>query len=159
MARAAGIEFPDTMLIKDRHGNAHFAVKRFDRTEKGRLHVHTLAGLIHADFRVPSLDYIHLLQITRALSKDETQVEEAYRRMIFNVLTGNRDDHTKNHAFLMDKNGRWKLSPAYDVTPSNGPGGEHNMTIAGEGKTTGYASIYRGCRNSENSQRNGKQNR
>ena len=54
--------------------------------------------------------------------------------MVFNVITGNRDDHAKNHAFLMSKDGRWRLSPAYDVTPSDGLGGEHNMTIAGEGK-------------------------
>jgi serine/threonine-protein kinase HipA len=137
MARAAGINFPQTALITDTRGTAHFAVERFDRTKEGQLHTHTLAGLINADFRTPSLDYEQLLLITKILSKDQKQVEEAFRRMVFNVLSGNRDDHAKNHAFLMNKNGQWKLSPAYDVTPSSGPGGEHNMTIAGEGRAPG----------------------
>lgn len=135
MAKAAGIDFPHSVLIEDTRGSAHFAVQRFDRTEAGRLHTQTLAGLVHADFRTPSLDYEHLLLITRMLSKDQAQVEEAFRRMVFNVLAGNRDDHAKNHAFLMNKNGQWQLSPAYDITPSRGPGGEHNMTVAGEGRT------------------------
>lgn len=134
MAKAAGINFPNTELITDDQGTAHFAVRRFDRTKAGRHHAHTLAGLLHADFRIPSLDYIDLLKATRILSRDQAQVEEAFRRMVFNVITGNRDDHAKNHAFLMSKDGRWRLSPAYDVTPSDGLGGEHNMTIAGEGK-------------------------
>lgn len=135
MAKAAGIQFPDTVLITDNHGTAHFAVRRFDRTKAGRLHAHTLAGLIHADFRTPSLDYNDLLKATKLLSRDQTQVEEAFRRMVFNVIAGNRDDHAKNHAFLMNKDRQWRLSPAYDITPSEGAGGEHNMTIAGEGKT------------------------
>lgn len=141
MSRAAGVDFPATQLVIDERGVAHFAARRFDRTEAGRLHAHTLAGLVHADFRMPSLDYSDLLKVTKILTRDETQVEEGFRRMVFNVMTGNRDDHAKNHAFLMGRNGQWRLSPAYDVTPSDGPGGEHNMTIAGEGRSPGPGHI------------------
>jgi serine/threonine-protein kinase HipA len=137
MARAAGIDFPATQLVIDDRGAAHFAARRFDRTAAGRLHAHTLAGLVHADFRMPSLDYADLLKVTRVLTGDPSQVEEAFRRMVFNVIAGNRDDHAKNHAFLMGRDGRWRLSPAYDVTPSDGPGGEHNLTVAGEGRAPG----------------------
>ena len=139
MARAAQIQFPDTQLIEDKNGNAHFAVKRFDRTPLGRLHVHTLAGMVNADFRMPSLDYTDLLEVVASLSPDQNQVKEAFRRMVFNVIAGNRDDHAKNHAFTMDATGKWQLSPAYDVTPSDGPGGEHNMTVANEGRAPGQS--------------------
>lgn len=141
MSRTAGIDFPATQLVIDDRGVAHFAARRFDRTEAGRLHAHTLAGLVHADFRAPSLDYGDLLKVTRILTGDQSQVEEAFRRMAFNVIAGNRDDHAKNHAFLMGRDGRWRLSPAYDVTPSDGPGGEHNMTVAGEGRAPGPGHI------------------
>lgn len=137
MARAAGIDFPATQLVIDDQDVAHFAVRRFDRTEAGRLHVHTLAGLVHADIRAPSLDYKDLLTVAKVLTSDQAQVEEAFRRMVFNIVVGNRDDHAKNHAFLMGRDGRWRLSPAYDVTPSDGPGGEHNLTVAGEGRAPG----------------------
>ncbi|MCV9938277.1 type II toxin-antitoxin system HipA family toxin [Boseaceae bacterium BT-24-1] len=141
MATQAGIDFPATQLILDDRGVAHFAVRRFDRTDAGRIHTHTLAGLVQADFRLPSLDYQDLLKVTAILGRDQFQVEEAFRRMVFNIVTGNRDDHAKNHAFLMGREGRWRLSPAYDVTPSDGPGGEHNMTVAGEGRAPGPAHI------------------
>jgi serine/threonine-protein kinase HipA len=134
---------PATDLIEDRNAEAHFAVRRFDRTKNGRLHVHTLAGLLHADFRTPSLDYVDLMKVTSLLTRQPEQVEEAFRRMVFNVLVNNRDDHAKNHAFLMNRRGGWRLSPAYDLTPSEGPGGEHNMTVAGEGKTPTLAHFMK----------------
>ena len=137
MARAAGIEMPETMLLHGASGAAFFAVRRFDRGDRGRTHVHTLAGLLHADFRSPSLDYGDLLKVARLLTRDTAQVEEAYRRMVFNVLAGNRDDHAKNHAFTMARDGAWRLTPAYDLTLSDGPGGQHNLTVAGEGRTPG----------------------
>ncbi len=138
MSKAAGIDFPDTVLITDRQGSSHFAVSRFDRAKPGRLHTHTLAGLLHADFRMPSLDYEDLLKVTRILTDNQAQVEEAFRRMLFNVIAGNRDDHAKNHAFLMDN--AWTMGALAGLRtspPSEGPGGEHNMTIAGEGRTPG----------------------
>ena len=146
MAVAAGIDMPDTMLLAGRSRTAYFAVRRFDRSVAGgggagRVHMHTLAGLLHADFRVPSLDYVDLLKVARLLTRHVADVEEAYRRMVFNVLAGNRDDHAKNHAFIMGRDGGWRLSPAYDLTPSDGPGGQHNLSVAGEGRAPGVAQF------------------
>ena len=115
------------------------SVRRFDRFP--RAHVHTLAGLVHADFRAPSLDYDDLLKVTSALTRDVGQVQETFRRMVFNVLVGNRDHHAKNHAFTMAGDGRWSLTPAYDLTLSGGPGGQHNLTVAGEGRAPGPAQF------------------
>ncbi|OYW76255.1 MAG: hypothetical protein B7Z26_10740 [Asticcacaulis sp. 32-58-5] len=141
MARAAGVEMPMTRLLKGKHGVGYFAVERFDRSPVGRRHVHTLSGLLHADHRIPSVDYGTLLKATRQLTRDERYVKQMFRRMVFNVLARNRDDHAKNHAFLMDQVGNWQPTPAYDITFSNGPGGEHNLTIAGEGRNPGLAHI------------------
>jgi serine/threonine-protein kinase HipA len=135
MARNAGINFPPTLLINSRHNFPYFACKRFDRGPNNtRIHMHTLAGLIDADFRVCDADYEHLLKVTQVLTKNQADVTEAFRRMIFNVLVGNRDDHTKNFSFLMNAKGQWRLSPAYDITYNIGPAGEHSMSIAGKGK-------------------------
>ncbi|MBL8924536.1 MAG: HipA domain-containing protein [Myxococcaceae bacterium] len=98
--------------------------------------MHSLAGLLHVPFGVPALDYRDLLRVTRLLTRDERQVTEAYRRACFNVLAHNRDDHPRNIAFLMSASGRWALAPAFDLTPSHGPGGEHAMSVLGEGLPT-----------------------
>lgn len=137
MARAAGIDMPETMLLHGASGAAFFAVRRFDRAAPGHVHVHTLAGLVNADFRTPSLDYDDLMKVTRLLTRDTAQVQQAYRRMVFNVLAGNRDDHAKNHAFAKARDGAWRLTPAYDLTPSDGPAGQHNLSVAGEGRAPG----------------------
>lgn len=139
MAAAAGIVVPPVLLLPGTAGQAYFAVRRFDRFP--RAHVHTLAGLVHADFRAPSLDYDDLLKVTSALTRDVGQVQETFRRMVFNVLVGNRDDHAKNHAFTMADDGRWSLTPAYDLTLSGGPSGQHNLTVAGEGRAPGPAQF------------------
>ena len=78
--------------------------------------MHTVGGLLHSDFRVPSLDYEDLLNLTGALTKDIREVEKMYRLAVFNVLAHNRDDHAKNFSFLMDEKGEWKFAPAYDLT-------------------------------------------
>src|SRR5690606_1296666 len=91
-------------------------------------------GLLHSDFRVPSLDYEDLLNLTGALTKDIREVEKMYRLAVFNVLAHNRDDHAKNFSFLMDEKGEWKLAPAYDLTFSNGPNGEQSTMVMGEGR-------------------------
>lgn len=135
MARAAGIDLPPTRLFTTREGARYFGVKRFDRGPDGRLHVHTFGNLIHANFRLPSCDYRQLLEVTRVLTRRQRDVEQQLRRMIFNVLAHNRDDHAKNFAFLIDEIGEWTLTPAYDLNFAEGPGGEHTTTIAGEGKT------------------------
>ena len=134
MARAAGIEMPPTQLFETGVGESCFGVERFDRRDGRRHHVHTFGNLIHADFRVPSCDYRQLLEVTRILTKDHRDVLECFRRMVFNVLAHNRDDHVKNFAFRMTEAGDWRLAPAYDLVFSHGPGGEHSMTVGGEGR-------------------------
>ena len=133
MARAAGVEVPDTRLISTSKGK-YFAVRRFDRTPEGSVHVQTASGLLEADHRAPAIDYDTLLKLTRLLSRDERNVQQMFVRMVFNVLARNRDDHSKNHAFLMTADQKWRPTPAYDLTLSEGPGGEHNLAIDGEGR-------------------------
>ena len=134
MAKEAGLYFPDVQLFSSQKGNGFFGVKRFDRQENKRFHMHTVSGLIHSNFRFPSLDYEDLLSLTMALTKDIREVEKMFRLAIFNVMAHNRDDHAKNFSFLMDEFGEWKLSPAYDLTFSNGPGGEQSTMVMGEGR-------------------------
>lgn len=144
MARAAGITFPRTHQFTTRDGRGHFGVERFDRDPRvpsRRIHTHTFAGLLHHDHRVPGQDYHDLLKVTRVLTRNHRDVAEAFRRMVFNVLAHNRDDHTKNFAFQMSSTGEWRLAPAYDVTFSHGPGGEHTLLVAGEGRAPTGASI------------------
>jgi serine/threonine-protein kinase HipA len=133
MAGAAGVEMPTTRLITTQRGR-YFAVRRFDRVGASGIHVHTASGLLEADHRMPQIDYDMLLRVTRVLTRDERHVRQMFRRMAFNALARNRDDHSKNHAFLMDANGAWHPTPAYDLTLSDGPAGEHSLAIAGEGR-------------------------
>jgi serine/threonine-protein kinase HipA len=135
MARDAGIAMPPTRLFTTAQGDQFFGVERFDRMGDRRYHVHTFGNLIHANFRIPSSDYRQLLEVTRILTRNHQDVLECYRRMVFNVLTHNRDDHVKNFAFRMTDKGGWELAPAYDLVFSPGPGGEHTMTVAGEGRS------------------------
>jgi len=135
MARAAGIDVPPARLFKVKKNVAHFGVRRFDRLPGNRrVHVHTFGNLIHANFRIPSTDYADLLKTTLALTRNYRDVLRVFRQMVFNVVTHNRDDHAKNFAFVMDAAGGWSLSPAYDIGFSPGPGGEHTMTVMGEGR-------------------------
>ena len=142
MAKAAGIDMPETRLIETA-GGRYFAVKRFDRSNSGPLHVHTASGLLDADHRTPSIDYEDLLKLARALTRDARHVRQIFRRMIFNLLAHNRDDHAKNHAFMMDAGGSWRPTPAYDLTFSDGPGGEHNLAIAGEGRDPEFSHVLK----------------
>lgn len=133
MARNAGIDMPATRLIALGRSRRCFAVKRFDRVGNARVHVHTLGGLLHATHRAPSLDYKDFLAATFAITRSQPQVLEAFRRAAFNVLACNRDDHTRNFAYLMDERGAWRLAPAYDLTLSEGIGGHHTTSLLGEG--------------------------
>jgi serine/threonine-protein kinase HipA len=134
MAARAGIDVPPVRLFGTGKRGAYFGVRRFDRLPGNRrVHVHTLGGLLHANFRVPSCDYDHLFKVARRLTHDHRALVECFRRMAFNVAAHNRDDHVKNFAFLLDDGGTWSLSPAYDLTFSSGPGGQHQMSIDGEG--------------------------
>jgi len=141
MAQAAGIRMPPTRLFTTPQGEAFFGVTRFDRDGSLRHHVHTFGNLIHANFRVPGCDYSQLLRVTRILTKNQCDVEAAFRLMAFNVAARNRDDHVKNFAFLLPAGDEWQLAPAYDLTFSPGPGGEHSMTVAGEGRRPTLAHV------------------
>lgn len=140
MARTAGIMVPSTALFPSGTSRtpAYFGAKRFDRVgESGRLHLHSASGHLHADFRLPSLDYKTLMALTFQLTRDHRQVVELFRRAAFNVFAHNRDDHGRQFAFLMDREGIWTLAPAYDLTFSEGPGGEHSSAVMGEGRAPG----------------------
>ncbi|MGK5093549.1 type II toxin-antitoxin system HipA family toxin [Deltaproteobacteria bacterium TL4] len=144
LARQAGITFPETRLYPSKNTSGYFAVKRFDRgTNHQRFHLHSLAGLVDADFRLPDCDYEILLRVTSHLTKSHADSCQVFRRMIFNILTGNRDDHTKNFSFLMKPDGIWTLSPAYDVTFNFGINGQHSMSVSGYGKEIPLKAIQK----------------
>lgn len=136
MARTVGIEMAASRLIPAKGGPGYFAARRFDRPEPGkRLHMVSLAGAIEAPSDGPSIDYDGFLRAVRGITRHEADLTQAFRRMIFNILACNRDDHTRQHAFLMNETGEWRLAPAYDLTFSAGPGGEHYLAIEGEGRS------------------------
>ncbi len=123
MAKAAGIEMTECRLLEE-NGRSHFMTRRFDR-ESGndRIHVQSFCAMQHFDFNdVNSFSYEQLFETMRLLSLPYPQAEQLFRRMVFNVIARNCDDHSKNFAFLMDKTGKWSLSPAYDVCHSYRPG-------------------------------------
>jgi serine/threonine-protein kinase HipA len=122
---------PETRLFEGKY----FGVQRFDRQVEKRIHVHSAAGLLYASHRLPLLDYTELMKATMALTRDIAEVEKMFRQMVFNVLIGNKDDHSKNFSFVYQNNS-WKLSPAYDLLPSFGFNNNHTTTINGKGKPT-----------------------
>lgn len=134
MARAAGIDVPDHRLIPaGAKAPGYFASKRFDRAAGGvRRHVVSVAGVLDIDWTVPQIDYDVLLRLVLRVTRSQHEVEEMFRRMVFNVVAHNRDDHTKQHAFIADDDGRWRLAPAYDLTYSTGPNGEHYLAVNGQ---------------------------
>ncbi|GAB5504396.1 type II toxin-antitoxin system HipA family toxin [Pyruvatibacter sp.] len=134
MAKEAGIEMMPTHLFPGQNSAGYFATQRFDRNEGQRFHTHTACGLLHSDFRTPSLDYEDLLTLTEVVTRDVREVKKMFRLAVFNVLAHNRDDHSKNFTFMMDSSGEWRLSPAYDLTFSSGPNGEQSTMIMGAGK-------------------------
>lgn len=117
--------------------HAALGVQRYDRVWRQgawqRVPMLSLSGLLDADFRLPALDYQTLLLATARITADMRQVLAAFDRCVLNVLLHNRDDHGKNLAFVMDAQGHWQLSPVFDLTFSDGPGGEHSTSVAGEG--------------------------
>jgi serine/threonine-protein kinase HipA len=141
LARRAGLDVPETRLFVAASGQRFFGVRRFDRDGPRRVHVHTLAGALNTDFRVPDLDYALLLRVTTRLTRAQPEVVRAFRHLVFNVLAHNRDDHGKNFSFLMTRDGEWRLSPSYDLTFAEGPGGEHTMAIQGEAKRPTWSHL------------------
>ena len=144
LARRCGLNMTEAALVPSKNNAGWFATKRFDRLDgEWRLHMLSLAGLLEADWRMPSVGYDALVKAARILTRHEAEAEAAFRLMVFNIAIHNRDDHTKNAAFLMDDVGKWRLAPAFDLTISDGPGGEHTMDVAGEGKTPARADALR----------------
>jgi len=131
LAKKCGINMPETKLFERKY----FGVERFDRTSQEKIHTISAAGLLNADYRVPSLDYADLLQLCHVLTKNMEEVYSLFRQMIFNVAIKNRDDHAKNFSFQLINN-EWKLSPAYDLLPSSGFNGFHTTTINNNGEPT-----------------------
>src|SRR5665213_321567 len=143
MAEAAGLHLSEHRLIAAKKGPGYFATRRFDRPDDGkRLHMVSLAGAIEASPNGPS-SYDMLLRATHAITRRADDVSAAFQRMVFNVLACNRDDHTRQHAYLMDASGDWRLAPAYDLTFSRGPGGEHYLDVEGEGRRPTRALVAR----------------
>jgi len=150
MAEAAGLVMSEHRLIPARQGPGYFATRRFDRTDGGgRLHMVSLAGAVEAPTEPGIVSYDTFLRATQAITRRKPDVEAAFRRMVFNILASNRDDHTRQHAYLMDAGGDWRLAPAYDLTYAPGPGGEHYLDIEGEGRNPTRAHVLRlGARHS-----------
>ena len=149
MARAAGIDMMDCRLLHE-SGRSHFMTRRFDRPETGgKLHMQSLGAMEHFDYRKPgAYSYEQALLTIRRLGMPMAQLEEQFRRMAFNIVARNQDDHVKNIAFLMDKAGAWTLSPAFDVTYSYNPDGawtaKHQMSL--NGKRDGFeVEDFRAC--------------
>ncbi len=134
MARAAGIEMSECRLLEE-NGRRHFMTRRFDRADSGKkLHMQSLGALAHFDFNAAGAhSYEQAFSIIRRLGLGMDSVEEQFRRMTFNIIARNQDDHVKNIAFLMDKSGTWRLSPAFDATYSYNPAGKwtavHQMSM------------------------------
>ncbi len=142
MARAAGIAVAETRVLPSNTGPGWFAARRFDRPAPGRrLHMLSLAGAVEAVPDMPSIDYDGFLRATMAITRHAADVTEAFRRMVFNILACNRDDHARQHSYLMGPDGDWRLAPAYDLTYSAGPGGEHYMAVEGEGRAPTRAHV------------------
>ena len=137
MARAAGITMTDCRLLEE-NGRQHFMTRRFDRDHAGnKLHMQSLGALAHFDYNEPgSYSYEQAFLVMRQLQLPMQALEEQYRRMVFNLIARNQDDHVKNIAFLMDRDGQWSLSPAFDITWSFNPAGDwtatHQMSVNGK---------------------------
>ena len=149
MAREAGIAMAACRLLEE-GGRAHFMTRRFDRTGAGgKIHMQTFGGLAHLDFRQAGAHgYEQVLRVMRRLELPMVELEEQFRRMCFNIVARNQDDHVKNIAFLMDRAGGWSLAPAYDLTYAYNPRGQwtgrHQMSL--NGKRDGFAAEdFRAC--------------
>lgn len=130
-AKKCGLDVNEFKLFPSKKCSGYFGAKRFDRKEGRRVHVVSLSSLLETTHRVPNLDYVHLFQVIENICADKGDLYEAFARMAFNVLYGNKDDHGKNVSFLYDETvGGYRLSPAYDLTrTAEKP--EHEMTVMG----------------------------
>jgi len=136
MALEGGISMSESRLMEE-NGRAHFMTRRFDRDGNIKHHMQTLCAMMHLDYKQKSThDYGQFFAVIERLQLGTSAVEEAFRRMVFNVVTANCDDHTKNFSFILRQGGKWELAPAYDVTHAYNPKGEwtyqHLMSINGK---------------------------
>lgn len=136
LVRECGIEMSECSMIEE-NGRAHFLTKRFDRDNGNKVHMQTLCAVAHYDYRLlRAFSYEQAFNVMRALRLPYSQAQEMFRRIVFNVVVRNQDDHTKNISFLMDENGKWRLSPAYDMgfayNPDGGWTSQHQMSINGK---------------------------
>jgi len=140
MAKAAGIRMTPCQLLEE-NGRAHFMTRRFDRINGNKQHMQSLCGIAHYDFNsAGAYSYEQAFEVMRKLRLSKADATEQYRRMLFNIVARNQDDHTKNISFLMTEDGKWSLSPAYDVVYSHNPAGQwtnqHQMSV--QGKRDGF---------------------
>ncbi len=136
LAVKCGIEMTDCFIIED-NARAHFLTKRFDRKDGQKIHMQTLCGIAHYDYRLHrAYSYEQLFNVVRSLRLPYSAAQQMFRRMVFNVVVRNQDDHTKNFSFLMDRDGVWSISPAYDMgyayNPDGGWTNSHQMSINGK---------------------------
>ena len=136
MAKAAGMHMADCRLLKE-NGRAHFMTRRFDRDDNKKHHMQSLCAMSHLDYKQKAThDYSSLYLTIIKLQLGQKALEEAFLRMVFNVMSANCDDHSKNISFLLKEGGNWELSPAYDVTHAYNPQGEwtsqHLMSVNGK---------------------------
>ena len=145
VARQGGMNMPRSRFFDLGQKHSAFGVERFDRVVKAkqisRVPIMSLSAYLQTDYRLPSLDYETVLLATLRITGDQREVVKAFERCIFNVIMHNRDDHSRNFAFRLDEQGFWKLSPAFDLTHSFGPGGEHATSVAGHGKNITRAHL------------------
>jgi len=134
MAKEAGVLMPKTKLLNGGNGESYFAAHRFDRQGTRRIHIQSASGLLYTDIHIPALDYTDLIMLTRNVTRDQRQCRAMFTLAVFNVLAHNRDDHARQFSFMMERDGTWRLAPAYDLTWSSGPGGEHSSSVLGHGK-------------------------
>ncbi|TAL24419.1 MAG: type II toxin-antitoxin system HipA family toxin [Aquabacterium sp.] len=135
LAGAFGLDMPTTRYFDLDRKLAGFGIQRFDVEDGMRVPVHTLAGLMHANFRLPSsVDYLTFLRATRFITRSQVEIDKAFERAVFNVVFNNRDDHPKNFSYRLGRDRSWRLAPGYDLTFNEGPGGEHQMDVCGEGR-------------------------
>ncbi len=153
IAGATGIRVPVTEYFDLGAKLSAFGIERFDRSDGMRIPMHTAAGAAHVDFRIPQLDYVALLRLIKLMTRDNREVLQAYERCVFNVVFNNRDDHSKNFSFLLNKGGQWKFSPGYDLTFSQGPRGEHQMDICGEARNPARKNLLELARKTDISEK------
>ena len=141
MALKANIEMSESKLLESAKGQQIFATKRFDRIANKRLHMHSMAGLTHDNFRMSSIDYGHIIDTAYTLEGSASARKKVLKLAAFNIYSHNKDDHSKNFSWLMNASGKWSMAPVYDLTYSSTAIDEHSTTVDREGANPGRKDI------------------